>query len=261
VIHDLSSISGLAMALDERLGLIEYGPGLAPVRPVARQLGQLRDVLATDDVGSDDRPCYWMYRDVRRVSDEPALARLGIRYDVTVTLPGIIGGEFMKTAGHYHGFMPGGVSTYPEIYEVLSGDGLILLQRVTDPTASLDKVVVEDVLLVRVRSGDRLLIPSHHGHVTINLGSKPLVVADLIATACQNHYGAIRDARGAAYYVVATVDGYRLQPNPRYGRLPTARVCETPADAGLNVPGPPMYGALLGEPERFAFLTEYDSPR
>ncbi len=221
-----------------------------------RLLGDLRDLLANPDPGPDDRPCYWMYRNVRRDVDTPDLKRRGIRYDVTVILPGTIGGELMKTAGHYHSLVPKGSVTYPELYEVLSGEGLFLLQRVRDPRAGLSELVVEDVLLVRARPGDRLLVPSHHGHVTINAGPDPLVVADLIASASENHYGAIREARGAAYVVLAAGPGYQVQPNPAYRRLPSLRVFESPAAAGLGLDGVPMYRALLEDPGRFRFLAE-----
>lgn len=254
--RDLRERSGLPLWLDEERGLLTFGREIAPVEPGVRRLGEMRGLLAEDDPGPDNRPCYLMYRDVRAAADEALLHEHGLRYDITVTLPGRIGSELMKTAGHYHCFIPGSTTSYPEVYEVLAGQALFLLQRVCDPRASLAEVVVEEVLLISAGPGERLIIPSHCGHVTINAGSTPLVVSDLIARACDNLYGAFVEARGAAYYIHSTESLPAAQPNPAYHNPPALRQFATPAAAGLALEGPPLYQAFRDQPERFTFLRE-----
>jgi glucose-6-phosphate isomerase len=252
--RNLSEISGLPLWLDQERGLLTFGPEVVPVEPGVRRLGEMRGLLAEDDSNSDEKPCYLMYRDVRIAADEALLQAHGMRYDITVTLPGQIGRELMKTAGHYHSFVSGRATSYPEVYEVLAGQALFLLQRVRDPRAPLAELVVEEVLLISAGPGERLIIPPHCGHVTINAGSAPLVVSDLIARACENSYGAFLESRGAAYYVHPTESAPMAQPNPFYHNLPALRQFATPAEAGLALEGPPLYQAFRNQPERFAFL-------
>ncbi len=250
----LITTAGLDLTLDYTTGEIAIGPGIAAEPVHVRTLHELRALLAGPDDSPDDRPCYLMYRDLRREADQELLAAHGLRYDITVTLPGRLGAELMKTAGHYHSRAPHTSLSYPEIYEVLSGEALFLLQRVQDPDAALADLVVEEVVLIHCLPGERLLIPPHYGHVTINAGMKPLVVADLIARASRNTYGAIRDAGGAAYYILAPGRIEQAQPNPRYSNVPPIQYANTPDEAGLGLRGPPLYTALCTHPEQFAYL-------
>lgn len=255
--RDLSSLSGVPLLLDEASGQLQLGPGIRQVEPAVRRLGDLRGVLASDDPGSDERLCYLLYRDVRAGADEWHFALHGLRYDLTVTLPGHVGDELMKTAGHYHSKAPGSVHSYAELYEVLAGQAVFLLQRVRDPEAALANTVIEEVLLIGAGPGDLLLIPPDHGHVTINAGATPLVVADLVAHACANRYDAFREARGAAYYVLAAGSPPSTRANTDYAALPSPRWFPTPAAAGLAFQGS-LYQTFRDDPERFAFLTNPD---
>jgi glucose-6-phosphate isomerase len=225
------------------------------MEPAVRCLGDLRAVLAGVDPRPDDHPCYYLYRDVRTTADEAVFAEYGLRYDVTVTLPGRSGDELMKTAGHYHDYVPGTAHTYVEVYEVLSGHAIFLLQRVRDPHAGLSEVAVAEVLLIDAAAGDVMLIPSHMGHVTINAGDEPLVVADLVSRDAGHRYGAFREARGAAYYVLDPGTPPETRANLAYGRLPPPRWYRSPAEAGLGLTGP-IYQAFCRDPDRFAFLTD-----
>lgn len=253
---NLTEISGLPLRLDATNGaLTSLDSTRLPLAPPAvRNLDAMRSLLATPDPGPDERPCYLMYRDVHQAGDD-WLGATGLRYDITVTLPGMIGSELMKTAGHYHSFMPNSTATYPELYEVLAGRALFLLQKVRDPEAALPELVVDEVLLIGATAGDLLLIPSHCGHITINAGDEPLVVADLIAAASENHYGAIREAHGAAYYVESAGDPPASTPNPAYPAVPPLTWYPTPAAAGLAVDAAPLYPIARENPDRFCFLT------
>ena len=51
--------------------------------------------------------------------------------------------------------------------------------------------------------GDRLVIPPDYGHVTVNIGTTPLVVADLVATASSNHYQGYANRQGGAVRIMA----------------------------------------------------------
>ena len=97
------------------------------------------------------------------------LREQNIRYDITIIPPGMLGREYIKTAGHYHPLVPGGSVTYPELYEVLEGEALYLLQRQD----------LGDVVAINASAGDKVLVPPNYGHITINGSNKKLKMATL----------------------------------------------------------------------------------
>ncbi len=99
---DLSAQSGLPIALDLDTGELQATGEVDLGERGERRLSQLREVLAEPEAATDDRVCYRTYRGVGTVADRALLEQHGLRYDLTVTLPRLIGREFTKTAGHRH---------------------------------------------------------------------------------------------------------------------------------------------------------------
>lgn len=243
---DLGETAGLPLSLGSD-GRLEFSEGLPAVEPAVRRLGDMKEVLADPEaVGPED--LYFMYRAVGFPSGAERLRLAGLRYDVTVLAPGLVGAEFNKTAGHYHPTVPGSGTGYPEIYEVISGVAHYLIQR-PDPAGS-----IEDVILIEARPGDRVLVPPGYGHVTINPGPGCLVMCNLVAGGFASVYEPYRGRRGAAYYEFK--DGTRalFRPNLAYGEVPDLRL-EAP-NLRAHQPGPSLYQDAVGEPEAFRCLTE-----
>ncbi len=250
---DLTPFAGLGVWLDARTGELYFGPGVTSDPAGARLLGELRDVLRDPDADGPDL-AYRLYRGVRRVEDEPLLAAAGLRHDLTVTLPGTLGAEYVKTAGHYHPQDGDGVS-FPELYEVVHGRAAFVLQHVDDVTAEAPRV--RQIWVQLCDAGDRILIPPDCGHVTVNIGTVPLVVADLISLRSGHLYGSFKTQRGAATHVLADAaadDRLRLEQNPSYGRTPTpvlargSRTNPTHAERGS------AYAHAVDRPSDYAFL-------
>jgi glucose-6-phosphate isomerase len=100
-----------------------YWPGVLP-EPSVRTLDDMRCVLANPDQ-SGDTPLYYMYRDLAlTAADRAYLREQNVRFDITVIPPGTVGGEYVKTKGHYHPLSPSGIG-YPELYQVLAGGGTL----------------------------------------------------------------------------------------------------------------------------------------
>ena len=122
-------------------------------------------------------PVYYMYRGVRKKD--------GLRYDITVIPPKMLGQEFPKTKGHSHPFK--------EVYQVLSGEGLFLLQKCQNKK-------VKDVFWVKVRKGGVLVVPQGYEHFMINSSKKALKTGNWLSQKCRNLYDFIEKMRGACYY-------------------------------------------------------------
>jgi glucose-6-phosphate isomerase len=107
--------------------------------------------------------------------------------------------------------------------------------------------------------GDRLVIPPDFGHVTVNIGTTPLVVADLVATASNNHYQGYAARQGGAVRIIAVPgedDAFEAEWNPAYPEVDEGIEVVAAGDLAPFEADTPLY--LLGteQPERVAFLTD-----
>ncbi|MFA5930391.1 MAG: glucose-6-phosphate isomerase family protein [Candidatus Micrarchaeia archaeon] len=171
------------------------------IKPKVRRLNEMLPVLAfpkKEAALESDAPTYYMYRDVAHFGK--------VRYDVTRILPLDLAGERNKTFGHAHPRSAKGAS-WPEVYEVLSGEAHFLLQKVT-------QLGVQDAVLLFAKKGECMLIPPGYGHVTINAGKRDLVLGNLVSSEFDADYSLFLRMRGACYYEMH--DG-RLVKNRNYG--------------------------------------------
>jgi glucose-6-phosphate isomerase, archaeal len=190
--------------------------------PDIRHLFDMTDVIFDQTwlAGAEDFDLYFMYRDLylSRADREKLLAQ-GLRFDITIIPPGMLGREYMKTAGHYHPLVPGGRVTYPELYEVLEGEALYLLQNKD----------MSDVVVVYASAGDKVLVPPDYGHVTINRSNKTLKMSNFVARDFSSLYEPYRECGGGAYFF--TKEGW-IQ-NPRCSQAVDLRRGEAPDSSSL----------------------------
>lgn len=252
---NLTARAGFDAHLDlDRLAL-RLGPGVILEKKVERRLPQVAEVLY-DGAAETDDVIYFMNYDIRPADREETAATRPLRYDITVILPRIHGTEFNKTAGHYHPAPAGQRLSYPEIYEVISGEARYVLQRLDGAGQ------VADLILVDARAGDQVLIPPEYGHISINTGTEPLVMANLVARDCQPDYGPIRQMAGACCYTVSAGGAPQLVLNAKYGTVPAPRQVELRNLAAFGLGAQtPLFQRFDQAPERFRYLFEPDAAR
>lgn len=191
--------------------------------PEVRRLFDMKEVIFDKDwlARAEDFDLYYMYRDLYLSrADKDRLLMQGLRYDITIIPPGMLGCEYIKTAGHYHPNVPDGRVTYPELYEVLEGEALYLLQN-------LDH---SDVVVVYATAGDKVLVPPGYGHVTINRSNKTLKMSNFVGRNFSSLYEPYRDRAGAAYFF--TKDGWIK--NKIYEHAGTLRRIDAPDSSRLK---------------------------
>ena len=139
-------------------------------KPDIRYLSDMKKVLYDQGwaKSAPDLELYYMYRGIKR--------KTGLRYDITVIPPKMLGKEFVKTKGHEHS------GKYGELYTVLEGEALYLLQK-------HKKNKIEDVYAVKAKKRESVIVPPYYGHITINPLKKKLVEANWLCKKCQNLYG------------------------------------------------------------------------
>jgi len=234
----------------EPSGFLTFAPEVSAPKPDIRRLSDALPVLYAEAPPSD-QPLYYMYRGVYLEKDRQIFEQHDIRYDLTVILPGTIGEEYIKTVGHFHPLKPHSSETYPEYYEVIDGEAIYLLQK------NNRSGEVEEIMAVEAKKGDKVFIPPSYGHVTINPGSSPLVMANLIESHFSSLYGPFRDKHGAAYYYLEGEDGKRnFVKNANYQNSVALKLVAAPSltQPVSIVKNKPLYEAFLTEPEAFKIL-------
>lgn len=145
--------------------------------------------------------------------------------NITIWETGNVGGEYIKSYGHYH------IQDINEKYEVLEGKGILMIQdRKTDEEGNPINNKLEMVKAIFVKMGDIVPIPNTSGHLMINVGDTWLVTSDNSPVALNakeeaswpEHadYGAVKEMHGFGYYVVEKNGEIEFVKNPNYAEVP-----------------------------------------
>jgi len=247
---DLSAQCGLPVAIDEDRHRLLLDDALLIGTIYQRRLDELRPVLYDQTVDEPKR-LYTLFNGVTLPDDRQSFAEAGLRYDLAVVPPIVLGEEYIKTLGHYHSMCRHADVRYAEAYEIIHGRARFLLQ-VQDAD---DPHIVKDVVVVEARAGDRLIMPSDYAHVTINPGPEALVMANIIATDCTAVHADITEMGGFCHYNLVDINGLRFVRNLNYANPPPIRSASL---MGLQrfglAPSQPSYTSLHCDPSRFEFL-------
>lgn len=210
--------------------------------PAIRFAEDLKPVLHQPEMLRENFPAYYMYRDCAlSEEDRETISKLDLRYDYTVIPPAKIGDEYIKTYGHYHPVHR--EISYPELYQVINGKAVFLLQK---RGRREDELV--DFIAVRVEEGEMILVPPDYGHVMVNVGEERLVTSNWVCRSFQSLYEPYARLRGAGYYL--TTKGWIANRN--YRKLPEVREVRSLADEVFNIDGE-MY-TLIEDPEKLELL-------
>jgi glucose-6-phosphate isomerase len=193
-------------------------------RYAARLQEKMADVLM-DQSAQAPEIHYWMVRGSTELTN------------ITIWNVGTIGGEYIKTYGHYH------VGKLDETYTIIQGDGIVVLQKraVVDGKPVDDEI--EEAYAIRVKTGDKVFIPSEWGHLVANTGKiffvtsddSPVNFEDVDPVSLPGHadYEAVGRMQGFCYYVVEKDGEPALVKNEKYKKVPEIDIIEV-ADYPFN---------------------------
>ena len=194
---DLEQLSGLPVSVDTADCEFAFGSSLSTPSIVTRKSRELAAVWA-NEVQEEDRVIYRYTSGLWLPGDEAVWKSAGVIYGIVCFLPGVFGGEYVKSSGQFHAIATGQKMARPEIYTVLVGCGHFMLQRSAPPYEE-----ILDALLVEANAGETLVVPPDYGHLQINPGSGPLVFSYTVAYPLVSNYEPYRQRRGAMYYEMA----------------------------------------------------------
>lgn len=218
---NLQKTSGLPIQLQDDFHL-KFNPPLKQVVPAIRRFSEVLPVLMDQNAKPmpASKEMYYMYRNVHLPGHDFLVKNMQLTYDITVIPPIMLGQEFNKTVGHYHQTKPGTSIGYPEIYEVLHGQALFLIQKMDSEFKELISVYA-----IVASTGQKIIYPPNYGHILVNIGSDALVTSNWVGEHFERMYKPVSRLRGMAYYVVKDEkDHFKFEPNPVYSSHPEVRV-------------------------------------
>jgi len=169
-----------------------------------RTIQELKEVLHNPNA-EGPQEAYWVFNELEHKTWE----------NMTILSPGTYDREFNKTYGHYHNV------TTNETYKLLSGQGILLLQKKHFENDTWIPEKVEEVLLLKANAEDEIVITPEWGHIWINTGDLPLVSIDNWRSGhTPTDYENIKKLQGMAYYLIQEDDNVKVVPNPNYLDLP-----------------------------------------
>jgi glucose-6-phosphate isomerase, archaeal len=247
----LQSLSGLDMhwmpdgtlAFDAALFVDETA-----ARPLHRLIPVALDPAACVPPG---RTLYWMYNGIGPLAQRARVINSELRYELTLMFPDPVGRERSKTLGHYHAVYPKDKLGYPEIIEVLHGEGYFIFYNMDYRTARSDYTLV-----THAKPGDKIIIPPNLYHGAIVAGDEPLLFADLLPMDINPVYQHVATIGGMSH--LHMTDNSWI-PNPRFARtgpLLMQDAAEYP-ELGLTR-DMPLYSLFLKAPESLHWLREPD---
>jgi len=165
-----------------------------------RFLKEMEDVIYDREWFKDAKnlELYYVYRAIKREGD--------LRYDITEIPAKMLGKEFVKTKGNRNS------KGYQELYTVLEGEAILLMQKNKED-------IVEDVIAVKAKGGDWIIVPPDYTVITINPSQKLLKTGNWVSEKTENLYEDIEKMKGACYFY--TESGWTKNKN--YKTIPELR--------------------------------------
>jgi glucose-6-phosphate isomerase, archaeal len=243
---DLTPVAGLDLRLDPDYLTLEFGPEVAHPAPEIRTLDQVRPMIEGKDSPGPDH-LYTIYMDIHQGEDRQALHDQGLLYGSVIYNHGTIGRERLRSQSHVHSAKPGTGLRYSEVYEFWTGHGYVFLQKESAP-------IVTRAYLVRVKAGDKLIIPFGWAHLVVTDGEDVLSFGAWCARANRLEYAPLQALNGPCYYFL---DDGTLEANPHYSNIPDVIRAEARDLPSLGIPADqPIYTSWKAHPELYRFLAD-----
>ena len=113
------------------------------------------------------------------------------------------------------------------------------------------------VIMLNVKPGDYLIIPSGYYHLSINTGKDPFIFGDLIIEDANSEYGHLKEMKGAPVFVMEGSSGSpEFVLNKQYHeheiRITQLNAEEVPWENPVDPI--PLYAHFIADPDAFSFL-------
>ncbi|MCR0346793.1 hypothetical protein DWW36_01350 [Erysipelotrichaceae bacterium AF15-26LB] len=248
---ELMNIRGAKILLNEHDGTLHVQEPLTYEKTSAKRTLEMQPLLYAPQAAGEEIS-YRFYMNIWRKEDADIFRKRGMSNGITILMPGTIEGECRKNSGHYHCLSEGHRLPYPEVYEILCGEAMFLLQK--SECFQKDDFTVEDCRAVLLKKGEKLIIPPYYAHCAINIGDGYMAFGNL-AVPCPLNYAAIRQKCGFFTYVLKKNNTLLLLQNPHYESLPLPKITEPREQKTLGLDfSKTLYDLFMEQPCQFDYL-------
>ena len=260
MLHKLEN-SGLPIYRDDETGKLALEAPLTYKGFAEKTLSQMKGLFADDSGNDPNENIYDVYRGIMDPKDEELFQTYDYQYDITVVKSGNVGMERKKTSGHYHSYNEMRTYTIPEVYEVLEGTALFVLQRADNfEDTDYENLDVSDLIIARVEAGQAIIVPPNYGHCSVNGGEGDLIFSNLAYVPCRIDYAPVQYYHGLGVYVDGHENEIQTIVNGYYNKLPKAKLATVKENAALGILfHHPVYQEFKKRPEAFTFLGNVDA--
>lgn len=236
-----------AVSID-RDGLLRFKQQAVHREPKLFYLNAARDYFVQPE-GEANPLLYAFYERNYLDADEDLFRRHSLNYNLKLVRPGLVKNEYFKSVPHFHVQDALTEETYPEIHEILEGEGVFLLQKNRSDGGA------REALAIPFTKGDHIYIKNGFGHSTINTGEGPLLIASLINRKSERDYMPFPQRKGSLYFLLRGEDGRpEYVKNDHYDESIGLEILTPPdLDQPVSFTGG-LYEAYTEKPERFSIL-------
>lgn len=241
---------GLDISVCENPLGFRYGAGVIGPELERRTLDSIRSGLRDPNSEGPD-PVYVIAMDVARPADHAALVDRMLLYGVVTYASGKLGQEPVRSQGHVHRISSHSGWSPPELYEIWSGRGVILMQeRATEDPGR--------VYAVEANPGEKVLVPPGWAHATISADqNQPLTFGALCDREYGFEYGELRARHGLAWYPLVTPrNELAWEHNASYSFVPLEQKSPGCYERfGVDAHAP-LYEQVRRNPDKFQWVSQ-----
>lgn len=138
-----------------------------------------------------------------------------LRYDLVFIPYGLLGIEFIKTHIFYTPEVEG---KYACTIEAVTGDLVVMMQKNAEKESPYQfDTMVEEAIIVSLKIGDKLSIPTGMMYTFVNVGMTPVIFSKVTRRdAAPLDYNTIQREKGLAYYIISKNAKVEAVANPKY---------------------------------------------
>lgn len=190
---------------------------------------------------------YYTYRNVCIPRDISVFKKHALRHDITVIPAGTIGEEYIRTIGHIHAHIPHTSHRFTEIYRVIEGKGLFILQS----------EVEKQIKIIHIKKGDTVILPEKWGHSAVNIhNKKALILVNIFTTAATSDYTFFKKTQGPALYPIHIKNNVTVQQNKNTQKYAIEHLVPSQTKNPLHITKESLYAQFIKSPQQFDFLNK-----
>ena len=249
---------GIPMSIDDRtLDLTVTGATYEDLKKKKRKdmAGLLYDPRTIED---GDGLAYSFYSIIILAKDKQLFEHYGYTNGVTILQAGVINGECIKNSGHFHIAAEGHRYPNTEVYEILFGKAVFLLQKSRNFMKHDEEIILDDCKMVFLSQGEKIIVPPFYAHCAVNVGEGPMVFGNLAAP-CELDYSPITAHHGFFTYVMKAAGELKFINNTHYKQVPACTKVKTAENLPLGIDfNRSLYECFVANPDTFRYLDHPD---